>query len=140
MLIQGSEWIEDEFAFRVMAFVRKGDACIGHDHNFPHPSFVNKGAVLLETLEPAEDGDIRCVSLKFNFDTGLPVEKTVMCKVVSAQVIRSTDVHNWRTIPAGVFHRITAEEDNTQCICLFAHRNTRGHIVEKYQGNKQATL
>lgn len=108
---------------RPMTFPHKGYVVEGHCHNFPHVTYVPRGALRFEQLAPptitiGEDGK---EILTFG-----PVLKTIDKK--------ATDGNNFVLIRADMWHRITALEENSLGHCVYAHRNPQGEVVQEYDG------
>lgn len=103
------EFISGNLYIRPMPFNKAGDVVDGHEHNFDHTTYVVRGALLIESLNP--DGTVKKSATK-----------------------RASDGFNWVLIKAGVRHRITALEDNSIGHCIYAHRNPQGEVVQEYDG------
>lgn len=101
------EFIAGNIFVRPMHFEKAGQVIEGHAHNFDHTTYVIRGAIRVET----------------------PFEQTR--RVVEK---RASDGHNWLLIRAGVAHKITALEDDTEAHCIYAHRNPQGEVVQEYDG------
>jgi quercetin dioxygenase-like cupin family protein len=78
-----------------------------HQHNFPHVTLVAKGKARIEELDGQDGNVLRSVE-----------------KVAGDMVL----------IKAQVWHRITKLEEDTFCVCLYAHRNPQGEVVQAYDG------
>lgn len=107
------EYVSGNIFIREMRFLRAGDVVDGHAHNFDHTTYVTRGALQIERL--GSDGK---------------VERTV--------IKRASDGHNWILIQAGVWHRLTALEDDSMGHCIYAHRNAQGEVVQVDEGWAQA--
>jgi len=103
------EYISGNIFIREMALEKKGDVVEGHTHNFDHTTYVTRGSVKIESLNP---------------------DKTVKQSVVK----KAEEGHNWVLIKAEVCHRITALEDNSMAHCIYAHRTHQGDIVQTSTG------
>lgn len=87
---------------RLMHFVHKGDVEIGHVHTYDHATLVSSGSVLYEVLDG--EGGNTVASKKFKAPGYVFVEKNK-------------------------YHRLTALEDNTVCVCIHALRTIDEEIV-----------
>lgn len=88
-------------------FMKAGEIVLGHQHNFPHPTFVTHGALEISLLDVQEtDGK------------GRPLKATVS----ETFVIRASDEQNFLLIQKGRFHKLTALEDGTRYQCIYPHR------------------
>lgn len=103
------EFISGNIFIREMALEKKGDVVKGHTHNFDHTTYVVRGSVLIESLNP---------------------NGSVKQKVVK----KAEEGHNWVLIKADVKHRITALEDNCMAHCIYAHRTPQGDVVQTSTG------
>ena len=103
------EFTSGNIFIRPMCFAQMGAVVNGHAHNFDHTTYIIRGAVKIEKLNEAGE-----------------VVKTITKK--------ASDGHNWALIKAGVCHRITALEADTEAHCIYAHRNPQGDVVEEYEG------
>lgn len=83
----------------------KGSVVVGHTHNFDHATFCASGALLIELLPLLKDGES---------DDGVPAESQV--------ILRADAMQTWALIRAGRRHRITALEDRSSYMCIYAHR------------------
>lgn len=95
------EYVSGNIYIREMPFVKAGDIVNGHTHNFDHTTYVVRGSVLVESLNP--DNTVKQSAVK-----------------------RAQDGQNWVLIKAEVKHRITALEDNCMAHCVYAHRIPMG--------------
>ena len=103
------EYVSGNIFIREMRFPRAGDVVHGHAHDFDHTTYVTRGSIQIERLGP--DG-----------------------KVERSVVKRASDGHNWILIKSGVWHRLTALEDDSMGHCIYAHRDPQGEIVQAYDG------
>jgi quercetin dioxygenase-like cupin family protein len=85
---------------------KKGDQIEGHKHNFDHLTIVTRGSVRIKAKKP--DGSTPQLDVK------------------------STEYWPLINIEAGVEHEITALEDDSAFICVYAHRNPQGEVVQEY--------
>lgn len=93
-----------------MRFTKAGEIRDGHCHQFDHTTYVVRGGLRIDKLDKMGGKVIRSV------------EK------------RASDGHNWILIEAGVYHEITALEDNSIGHCIYAHRTPQGDVVQEYDG------
>lgn len=96
--------------FRPNFLEKAGDRLDGHAHQFDHVTMVVQGAVRIAAKPP--DGTTREIIKR------------------AAGDFRDRVVN----IRAGVEHEITALEDGTEFLCIYAHRNTQGDVVEECDG------
>lgn len=108
------------------AVLNDGEEALSHKHNFPHVTYINRGAAEFHKLEP----------IKFAEDGVTPLDFAVIKKAF----IKASMGHNYVDIKAGVWHRIIGREDNTMYQCMFFHREVGGEIVEHYTGWEAAYL
>lgn len=85
--------------------INEGEVVPTHAHTFDHPTFITKGAALIERLA-SEDGP-----------------------VVDSCIRRASDAINYANVEAGVFHRITGLEDGTRYMCLYSLYLPGGEVV-----------
>lgn len=109
------EYISGNIFMREMAFKTAGEVVGGHTHHFDHTTYVVRGSVKIESLNP--DGSVKQTAIK-----------------------RAVDGHNWVLIKAEVCHRITALEDNTMAHCIYAHRTPQDEISQVYEGWMESYL
>lgn len=95
--------------YRPIYLAKKGDFVVGHQHNFPHDTYVLRGAFLFEFLDKLD-------------------------RVIGSTIIRATDECPWVLIKAERVHRITALEDDSRGHCLYANRTPQGDVVQEYTG------
>lgn len=107
------EFVSGNIFIREMRFPKAGDVVDGHAHDFDHTTYVARGALRIERL--GVDG-----------------------KVERSVVKRASDGHNWVLIRAGVWHRLTALEDDSMGHCIYSHRNPQGNVVQVDEGWAQA--
>ena len=88
---------------RVMHFKNAGDVEAGHRHFFDHGTLVSSGSAQFEILD-GYGGNV------------------VSSKVISAP--------NFAFIAKETYHRITALEDNTVCVCIHALREADETILD----------
>jgi len=103
------EYISGNIFIREMSLQKKGDIVQGHTHNFDHTTYVVRGSVLIESLNP--DGSVKQSAIK-----------------------TAKDGKNWVLIKAEVCHKITALEDNTMAHCIYSHRTPQDEIHQVYTG------
>ena len=103
------EYVSGNIFIREMSLPKKGDVVKGHTHNFDHTTYVVRGAVRIESLNP--DGSVKQSAVK-----------------------TAKDGKNWVLIKAEVCHRITALEDNTMAHCIYSHRTPQDEIHQVYTG------
>ncbi len=94
-----------------MVFAKKGDIVDGHDHNFDHCTYIVRGSVLIETLDAAGNA-------------------------IKSVIRRANENFREYLIPAGVWHRITALEDNSLAHCIYSHRIPMA-LVERMTGDEE---
>lgn len=87
---------------RLMHFVNKGDVELGHVHSYDHATMISSGSVLYEVLD-CQNGNA-VASKKFKAPDYVFVEKNK-------------------------YHRITALENNTVCVCIHALRTVDESII-----------
>lgn len=92
-----------------------GDKIDGHAHNFDHTTYVIRGSVRVEQLD-ADGNVVRTVDKK------------------------ASEGHNWVLIKAGVIHRLTALEDDSEFHCIYSHRDAQGDVVLEATGWTEAYL
>jgi hypothetical protein len=103
---------------RTMFFAKKGDKVDGHTHNFPHATLIPQGAVNVKRRKKL-DGKLVLIG-DDNY-----AAKFIAGDVLPTHILIEADVH----------HEITALEDNTVCMCVFAHRDPRtGEVVQDWNG------
>jgi hypothetical protein len=103
--------------------IEEGELVVTHKHNFDHTTYIAKGQVKIEQLEP------------ITFDEqGEPVEYKTIKEVIK----NSIDGQNWVLIKAGVYHRITAITPTTYH-CIYSHRDPGSNdIVQDFNGWQEA--
>jgi hypothetical protein len=89
----------------------KGTVVESHAHTFDHVTYCFAGAYRIDAVVNG---------------------KPVTTEIYSARPGKPTQNHC--TIKAGVKHSLTALEDNSTYQCIYAHRDTRGEVVEHYTG------
>lgn len=95
--------------------LQKGDVVEGHAHNFGHVTYVPHGKLRIEKLDGPAGLVVRTV------ERG------------------ADDLINYIDIPAGVWHRLTALEDNTHYHCIYSHRDPEtNEPVKLYNGWEDA--
>lgn len=115
-------------------FAKKGSVVDGHGHNFDHVTYIPRGAVLFEFLEPLDPAD-----LFVDEATGtIHLKKGAPCRVTKSVTKSALDGFNMLTIEAGKIHRLTALEDDTIAHCLYTHRNPTGEVVPNFTGWERA--
>ena len=87
---------------RLMNFKHAGDVEVGHRHSYNHATLVSSGSVQVDILD--DDGNTTS-SKTFNAPTMIYINKDD-------------------------FHKITALEDNTVCVCIHALRTIDEELVE----------
>jgi hypothetical protein len=87
---------------RLMHFVNRGDCESGHTHTYDHATMVSAGSVLYEVLD-GPDGN-----------------------VVKAKEFKAP---GYVFVEKDKYHRITALEDNTVCVCIHALRTIDETII-----------
>ena len=85
-------------------FAKAGDVILGHKHNFDHLTLCWGGRIRIRAV-------VR----------GATVETTV-------------EPGDYRLIKAGVEHEITALDDGARFLCIYAHREPQGDVVQEYTG------
>lgn len=87
---------------RLMHFVNEGDVENGHVHNYDHATMVSSGSVLYEVLDGPNGNPV--AAKEFKAPGYVFVEKDK-------------------------YHRLTALEDNTVCVCIHALRTIDEEII-----------
>jgi len=87
---------------RLMHFQNKGDVEIGHIHTYDHATMVSSGSILYEVLD-SQDGN------------------TIAKKEFKAP--------GYVFVDKDKYHRLTALEDNTICVCIHAMRSIDQNII-----------
>jgi len=95
--------------------VQMGDRIQGHTHNFDHTTFILKGGVHCKATLP----DGRVIERDF-WALGHPNN--------------SVNTPGYCLIRKDVLHEFTALEDDTYMLCVYAHRNPQGEVVQQYTG------
>lgn len=94
-----------------------------HAHNFDHVTFIVKGRMKIEQLEPIDPDE----SPPTKFRTVQTVEKAAYA------------YHPFVLIKKGVWHRLTSLEDHSMYYCVYSHRRPdTGEVVEEYTGWREA--
>lgn len=99
---------------------KAGDFIEGHKHNFDHVTLIRRGRFRIEVLE-----DISAAA----------VEGGAIPKVLKA-VEKSAG--EYVLIRAELVHRLTALEDHSAFLCIYAHRTPQGDVVQEYTGWEHA--
>lgn len=99
------EWVSGNIFIRPNALLAKGHVIHGHKHTFDHTTIVFTGSVHAKKIE----------------EGGKTVEQDF--KAPAHFLIK-----------AGVEHEITSLEDDTTYWCVFAHRDSQGDVVQKFEG------
>ena len=86
-----------------------GDRLAGHRHNFDHVTLVTQGAIHIDATLP--DGTTRQLDL---------------------------DAGGFCVIKAEVLHAITATAAHTEFLCIYAHRDPQGRVVQEFTGWEEA--
>lgn len=86
-------------------YLKLGERCGDHVHNFDHTTFVVKGSVHVKAKHP--DGTVE--------------EKDF-------------DAISWFLVKAETRHEITALEDDTLFVCVYCHRDPQGRITQEVTG------
>lgn len=129
MIVHGKEFVLGSQFFRRMSFPVKGDECLTHRHNFPHTTFINRGALIGQELVEDPDGDVLVMETDAE-GKSVPLR----FRVVREALKRATDGFNFLHIKAGTWHRFIAVEDSSEGYCIFSHRNPLGEVVPDYDG------
>lgn len=104
------ELVSGNIFIRPMTFAGIGSVVEGHVHNFDHTTYVVRGALRFEQLDPVTGEVLKTIDKK------------------------ASDGHNWVLIRAEMCHRITSLEEDSLGHCIYAHRNPQGEIVQEYDG------
>lgn len=96
-----------------------GDGLPGHTHNFDHTTFILKGGVQCKATLP--DGTV--------------IERDFWSL---GHLKNSAATPGYCLIRADVVHEFTALEDDSRIVCIYAHRNPQGEVVEQYTGWPEA--
>lgn len=118
------EYVSGNIFIRQMAFGKAGQAINGHAHNFDHTTYVARGSLLIQSLKLVKP------AVMLDGEVVEPAE----FQVVKSVTKKASDGHNWVLIKAGVYHRITALEDESLGHCIYAHRNPQAEIVQEWDG------
>lgn len=105
----GNEIASGNIFFRVNELKKAGEVLAGHKHNFDHTTFFWSGKFKLR----AHKGGA----------------------LIAEEVITAPQI---RLILADVEHEITALEDNSTFMCVYAHRNPQGLVIERCEGYREA--
>jgi hypothetical protein len=108
------ELVSGNIFLRPMEFAKAGDSIIGHAHNFDHTTYVPRGALRFELVEPLT-----------TFADGTVATWNVLKTVEK----RAVDPRNWALIRAHAYHRITALEDDSRGHCIYSHRIPQGLVA-----------
>lgn len=108
------ELVSGNIFIRPMVFPTIGHVVEGHEHNFDHTTYVVRGTLRFEMIDPATGTVLRAIDKK------------------------ASDGQNWVLVRAGCWHRITALEENSLGHCIYAHRNPQGDVVQAYDGWAEA--
>lgn len=92
---------------RPMELHHAGDTIAGHVHSFDHVTFIQTGRARITATK--KDG--RQVTIE-----------------------RGPGATSYVLIKADVLHEITALEDHTTVLCVYAHRTPQGEVVQEYTG------
>lgn len=122
-----AEFASGNIFIREMRFENAGEVVIGHKHNFDHTTYVARGALRIEKLEPLRTKTT--IGLR-----GEPIVEVVEWKSIKSVEKRAGEGFNWVLIKADTVHRITALEDGSIGHCIYSHRNPQGEIVQEYDG------
>lgn len=112
-------------------YIREGrlqkewDVVNWHTHNFDHVTYIARGKIKIEKLEPSE----------FDKDNNTTKYTTISEVIKSAE-----DGYNFVLIKSDIIHKLTAMEDNCIYHCVYAHRDPQWEIVEEYNGWTQSYL
>lgn len=87
---------------RLMHFVNKGDVEYGHNHTYDHATMISSGSILYEVFD-SPDGAV-IAQKEFKAPGYVFVEKNK-------------------------YHKLTALEDNTVCVCIHALRTIDENII-----------
>lgn len=107
-LALGNVFVRDSRSFGE-GFSKAGHVVHGHKHNFDHLTLCWGGRIHIKALLPE----------------GRTVETTV-------------EPGDYRLIKAGVEHEITALDDGARFLCIYAHREPQGDVVQHYTGWAEA--
>lgn len=103
---------------RTMYFEKKGDVVEGHTHNFDHATLIVQGSVNIKRRKKLGNELVLISDINY-----------------SAKFIAGAVLPNHALIMADEHHEITALEDNTACMCVFAHRDPRtGEVIQYWNG------
>lgn len=126
-----AEMVMGNIFIRPMRFPDVGSIVSGHAHNFDHMTLIFSGSVNLRVWE-IDPSTGRRAGSEFDEDgneikIGVPIREKQY--TAPATVL----------IKANCAHEFTALEANTQALCIFAHRDFEGNVVEDWNGNYTAT-
>lgn len=88
-------------------WMKAGEVVLGHAHNFDHPTFTLNGKIRLDMLDVSE-WDV----------AGQPLNATVARSVI----LSCDDDQPGELVPKGRWHVITALEDRSRYMCIYASR------------------
>jgi len=109
---------------RTMFLEKKGDVVSGHTHNFDHATFILQGSINIKRRK------------QIGNELVLIGDDNYKAKFIAGDVLQ-----NAALIKKDEHHEITALEDNTACVCIFAHRDPRtGEVVEEWNGWMKAAV
>ena len=103
------EFVSGNIFVREIRFDQAGASIEGHTHNFDHTTYVTKGRVRIEALNP--DGT-----------------------VARTRDLDAAEGQNWCLIKAAVKHQLTCLSPTAVAHCIYAHRNPQGEVVQEYDG------
>ena len=105
---------------------KAGDVMAGHTHNFDHVTYVVRGAV-----------HARCWRRALNADGSPMLNAGEEIWLLEAE--RDCPAGTELLIRAAYKHEFVALEDNTECRCIYSHRDPQsGEAVQNHNGWERA--
>ena len=116
--------------FRMNVLRYAGDKIDGHHHNFPHATFFWSGEFLLRARKA---GAPLCEEDITSPDIRLRARKAgvLLCE----EDIIAPDI---RLILPDIDHEIIAKTDNCLFLCVYAHRDPQGNVIQRCEGYSAA--
>lgn len=125
-----NEMVMGNIYIRPMTFHEVGSIVSGHAHNFDHMTLILSGAVNLRIWEIDPATGRRAGSVLDSEGIEIRVGEPIREKQYAAPAAV--------LIKSNLAHEFTALEPNTSALCIFAHRDYEGNVVQDWNGNNFA--
>lgn len=116
--VQQGEYVSGNVFLRTFSLPKAGQSIGDHTHQFDHTTFVETGAVQVRKISP--EG----------------VTRTFVVYSKEYRAVRGLDRQQPSSflVEAKSRHLITALVDDTEVVCIYAHRDPQGGVVQAFTG------